>query len=102
MNAVIDRTIAKRHLAVNLWTHLARIGKGYKWLADEMTSRSGEIVYVSRIQKILEQESSPEWAFVLNLAEVLDVTVEELAKKPTKQAEKAYADRFPRFHQIVA
>lgn len=101
---MIDRSIAKHHLAVNLWHRLSRDdrGPGYKWLADELTSRTGETVYVSRIQKILHQTCVPDWSFVLNVAEVLQCPVEALAKRPSKSAEKAYSERFPRFHQNVA
>jgi hypothetical protein len=102
MSAVIDRDIAKWNLAVNLWDKLLEIGNGYKWLADELTARTGEVVHVSRIQKILHQTSVPEWSFVLNIAEVFECSVDDLAEKPRKAAEKAYRERFPRFSTKVA
>lgn len=102
MSAVIDKEIAKHNLAVNLWAMLAARGVGYKWLADELTARSGETVYVSRVQKILEQTSSPDWSFVLNMSEILECEIDDLAAKPTKAAEKSYSERFPRIRKNVA
>lgn len=99
---MIDKVIARRNLAVNLWDRLSRIRPEYKWFADEMSRRTGERVHVSRIQKILEQTSSPEWSFVLNMAEALGCSVDDLAKKPTKSAEKRYFDRFERICEEIA
>lgn len=102
---MIDREIAKRNLAVNLWEilHNHEEGRGeYKWLAEKMSERLGETIHVSRIQKLLQQTASPEWSFVLNLAELLRVDIEELAKNPTKSAVKLYEKRFPNFCRIVA
>lgn len=97
-----DREIAKWNLAVNLWNQLQAVGAEYKWLADELTKRTGDTIYASRIQAILHQTNSPEWAFVVNIAEILDCSVEELAKKPLRAAEKAYLERFPKYRRDCA
>lgn len=99
---MLDRELAKWNLAVNIWDRLQKLERGYSWLAEELARRSGETVYISRIQKIMEQTSSPEWAFVVNISEILDCTVEDLAKKPSKSAEKSYRERFPRICSHVA
>lgn len=94
---VINPEIAKYRLAVNVWWALQnRKESGYAWVADALTERIGRQVHVSRIQKVLQQASSPDWVFVVNLADVLGTTTEELGKPPSKEAEKSYAERFPR------
>lgn len=94
---VINPEMAKYHLAVNVWWALQnREEGGYAWVAEALTERTGKLVHVSRVQKVLQQASSPDWVFVVNLADVLGTTVEELGKTPSKAAERAYAERFPR------
>lgn len=89
---------AKRRLAINLWWALQHRAdsKGYAWIASAMSDRTGDVVHVSRIQKILQQDTSPDWVFVFNLADILGLTVENLGELPTKAAERSYSERFPR------
>lgn len=95
----IHPDLAKSRIAVNLWwfIHNRKEKAGYAWVAEAMNERLGkEKIHVSRIQKILQQDTSPDWSFVVNLADILGISVEDLGKQPTKAAEKCYHERFPK------
>lgn len=87
---------AKRNLAINLWWNLShQKGRtGYAWLATELSKRYPTRIYTSRIQKVLEQTCSPDWAFVVNLADILHISVEDLGREPTAAMIKAYELKF--------
>ncbi len=86
---IYDEKRAKFNLAVNVFNRLRELDKPYAELAKELS------VYPSRLQKILEQTSSSDWRFVLNLAESLEMSVEQLGANPSEKDIAFYLKKYP-------
>jgi len=86
---IYDEKRAKFNLAVNVFNRLRELVKSYTELARDLD------VYPSRLQKILEQTSSSDWRFVLNLAEALELSVEQLGANPSKKDISSYLKKYP-------
>lgn len=84
-----DKERAKFNLAVNVFCRLQDLDLTYSQLAEQLN------VYPSRIQKVLEQTSSPDWQFVLNLAEALGLSAEQLGAPPSRKAVDRYLKKYP-------
>ena len=80
---------AKFNLAVNVFNRLRELDKPYAELARDLNA------YPSRLQKILEQTSSSDWRFVLNLAEALEMSVEQLGANPSEKDIACYLEKYP-------